>query len=723
MRAMNTMTHHLNPHQQAAVTAPSRHQLILAGAGSGKTRVLVHRIAWLLEQGLARPHEILAVTFTNKAAGEMRGRIEALLSYSAQSMWIGTFHGLAHRLLRTHWEKAHLLENFQILDSEDQHRLIRRILKNLNLDEKQWSPKNIQWFINHQKDEGLRPQHVDHHDDLVTKTLIKIYGAYEAACAQGGLVDFAELLLRSHELWLHEPDILHHYQERFRYILVDEFQDTNPIQYAWIRLLAGDKNDLMVVGDDDQSIYGWRGAKVENMQRFMEDFPTAHIIRLEQNYRSSQRILEAANAMIAHNPSRMGKNLWSEGEEGELLRLYRAFNEVDEARFITFQIKKWMEEGFLKQDMAVLYRSNAQSRALEEALLLERIPYRVYGGLRFYERAEIKDALAYLRLLANPHDDAALDRVISVPPRGIGEKTWMEVREKARDVPSSLWTAMNQCIEEKNLSSRALHALQGFVDLIHRLSAQVKDPSLQDLTSAVLKDTGLMDHYRRDKTDKGQSRVENLEELIQATHQFSPDLREVNVSPLTAFLAHVSLESGEMQAAPYSDCVQLMTMHSAKGLEFPCVAICGLEEGLFPHYLSEEDPSRLEEERRLFYVAMTRAEKKLLLTHAEIRRLHGSENYHRPSRFIKEIPKKYLQDIRPSSAPSPMVKKVSYDFDESQDLPGLHIGQRVQHPLFGEGVLLQVEGQGPHTRVQVKFDKEGSKWLVASYAKLSAVEE
>jgi DNA helicase-2/ATP-dependent DNA helicase PcrA len=717
MPAMNDLIRHLNPAQQAAVTAPCGHQLILAGAGSGKTRVLVHRIAWLLQKESASPHNILAVTFTNKAAGEMRSRIESLLSYSAQSMWIGTFHGLAHRLLRRHWQEAGLKENFQILDSEDQYRLIRRLLKTLNLDEKQWSPKNIQWFINGKKDEGLRPEHIDELDDPVTKTLVKVYTAYESACAQGGLVDFAELLLRSHEIWLRCPDILAHYQQRFRHILVDEFQDTNPIQYAWIRMLAGQHNNVMVVGDDDQSIYGWRGAKIENLQRFTEDFPNAQVVRLEQNYRSTNVILQAANAMIAHNSQRLGKNLWSTGEEGEAIGLYGGFNEIDEARFIAHQIKRWLEDGHARQEIAILYRSNAQSRALEEALLLERIPYRIYGGLRFFERAEIKDALAYLRLLVGRDDDPAFERVINLPVRGIGERTLMDIREFAREQQSSLWAAMIGVIQQHRLSARATNALQGFANLIEELTQTTRDLHLKDIIEQVLTRTGLMDHHRADKTDKGQSRVENLEELIQAANQFSPDPHQESMSPLTAFLSHVALESGDTQAEAFTDCVQMMTMHSAKGLEFPFVIVAGMEEGLFPHYLSEDDPLRLEEERRLFYVAMTRAMKKLVLTCAEVRRLHGSESYHRPSRFIRDIPQKYVQDIRVRQK-SHAVPARRHVEDES----GFHLGQRVKHPSFGYGTITNFEGQGAHTRAQVKFDKEGSKWLVIAYANLSFME-
>lgn len=720
---MKNLTDDLNEAQRQAVTAPSGHQLVLAGAGSGKTRVLVHRIAWLLEVENASPHNILAVTFTNKAAAEMRSRIEQLLGYSARAMWIGTFHGLAHRLLRTHWQEAGLKENFQILDSEDQYRLVRRVLKTLNLDEKQWSPKNIQWFINGQKDAGLRPEHIDDNGDIVTKTLVKVYQAYEAACAQGGLVDFAELLLRSHELWLHSPDVLSHYQQRFKHILVDEFQDTNPIQYAWVRLLAGNDGQVMIVGDDDQSIYGWRGAKVENIHRFIQDFPTVQTIRLEQNYRSTNTILSAANAMIANNPSRMGKNLWSDGQAGEPIALYGGFNEIDEARFVASQISLWAEHGKAKRDIAILYRSNAQSRALEEALIQARIPYRVYGGLRFFERAEIKDALAYLRLLINRDDDAAFERVVNLPTRGIGERTLMEVRNTARARQVPMWQAAMEVIKQQALPARASNALQAFLDLINELAATTQDLALNELTDHVLVGSGVLDHHRKDKTEKGRSRVENLEELIQAANQFEPDPDTDISSPLAAFLAHVALESGESQADPFSDCVQLMTMHSAKGLEFPFVIICGMEEGLFPHYLSEEDPLQLEEERRLFYVGMTRAMQRLLLTYAEVRRLHGSERYHRPSRFLKEVPKEYVQEVklrsqhRPRSAPQPVLQ--SRGINSQNDL-GLSLGQRVSHGVFGDGTILNFEGQGQHTRVQVNFDNEGSKWLVAAYANLSS---
>lgn len=722
---MEHLIENLNEAQQAVVTAPCGHQLVLAGAGSGKTRVLVHRIAWLLQVENASPHNILAVTFTNKAAGEMRSRIERLLSYPAQSMWIGTFHSLAHRLLRIHWQEAGLKQNFQILDSEDQNRLVKRVIRGLNLDEKHWSPKHAQWFINSQKDAGLRPEHIDDDGDLVTKTLLKIYHAYEAACHQGGLVDFAELLLRSHELWLHNPDILTHYQQRFQHILVDEFQDTNPIQYAWIRLLAGNNAYVMVVGDDDQSIYGWRGAKVENIQRFTFDYPTAQTIRLEQNYRSTNTILSAANAMIANNSSRLGKNLWSAGEDGELIAVYSGFNEIDEARYVTSQIEQWVSQGHARREIALLYRSNAQSRALEEALIQARIPYRVYGGLRYFERAEIKDALAYLRLLSNRDDDAAFERVVNLPTRGIGDRTLTEVRALAREQQLPMWQASEQIIQQQTLSARASNALQNFLDLIKEIEATTRDLELHEMVDHVLVQSGLLDHYRRDKTEKGRSRVENLEELIQATKQFTPDAEQEAMTPLSAFLSHVALESGESQADPHSDCVQLMTMHSAKGLEFPMVIICGMEEGLFPHYLSEDDPMKLEEERRLFYVGMTRAMHRLILTHAETRRLHGKENYHRPSRFMSEIPKEYLQEVRLRNSNRVTIPKRQSTLGSSQgvlanpnnDL-GLKLGQRVRHEIFGEGTILNFEGRGAHTRVQVKFDDEGTKWLVASYANL-----
>ncbi len=708
----------LNAAQREAVCAPPGNVLVLAGAGCGKTRVLVHRIAWLIQAENVSPYGILAVTFTNKAAREMRSRIEELLGMPPGGMWVGTFHGLAHRLLRAHWQEAELPQAFQILDSEDQYRLIKRLLREMQLDESNWPPRQIQWYINGNKDEGLRPEHIEHYNDPHRRQMVRIYQAYEEACRRGGLVDFAELLLRAHELWLKRPDILAHYRQRFGHILVDEFQDTNAIQYAWVRLLAGDSGHVFVVGDDDQSIYGWRGARVENIHQFREEMAHVQLVRLEQNYRSTGTILSAANALIDNNADRLGKELWTEGSAGEAIKLYGAFNELDEARFVAERIQRWQEQGGVRREVAILYRSNAQSRVLEEALIQSGIPYRVYGGLRFFERAEIKDALAYLRLVANRTDDPSFERVVNTPTRGIGERTVQAVREQARTSGRSLWQAAHDIIAAQALAARASNALRAFIELIERISADVAGLALHEQAEQVIAASGLLEHYRKEKGEKGRARVENLEELVNAARQFEFDEEEHgDMSPLTAFLAHASLEAGEGQAEEWEDCVQLMTLHSAKGLEFPLVFISGMEEGLFPHQLSSEEPGRMEEERRLCYVGMTRAMRELYLTYAEVRRLYGKENYTRPSRFIQEIPAEYVEEIRMGGAVS-QPRYAAQGTGSLQQETGLQLGQHVVHPKFGPGVVLNCEGQGAQARVQVNFDAVGTKWLVLAYAKL-----
>ncbi|MDD5162170.1 MAG: DNA helicase II [Candidatus Rickettsiella isopodorum] len=723
---LSNPNHHLlkslNEAQQQVVAAAQSHLLVLAGAGSGKTRVLVHRIAWLINVENISPHNILAVTFTNKAAGEMRQRLENLLDIPMRLMWVGTFHGLAHRLLRQHWEAAGLPQAFQILDSDDQYRVIKRILVSLNLDETQWAPKKVQWFINQQKDDGIRPNQVPNANDPYTKTLVRIYQSYEEICTRNGVIDFAELILRSYELFIKNPDILHHYQERFRHILVDEFQDTNTIQYAWLKLLSSGKNYLMIVGDDDQSIYGWRGARVKNIQDFIRDFPDNQVIRLEQNYRSTGVILAASNALITHNDGRLGKKLWSNGGQGDLISLYGAFNDLDEARFIINQIKQGLKKELRPNEVAVLYRSNAQSRVLEEALISAQIPYRIYGGLRFFERAEIKDALAYLRLIANRNDDPAFERIVNTPTRGIGDQTLQMLRLEARSQGISLWQAAEYLLANQSLSSRAANALTLFIQLINKINNETQALTLAEQTEQVLYSSGLLSHYKKEKGERGQARIENLEELINATRQFVPE--DSSISILSAFLAHVALEAGEHQGDTTQECVQLMTLHSAKGLEFPWVFLCGMEEGLFPHHMSHEEPGRLEEERRLCYVGMTRAMRKLFLSYAEVRRLHGNESHHRPSRFISEIPKELLAEIRLRTSvirPTSALKSAKNSNRDSMiGDTGLRIGQTVTHNTFGEGTLIDAEGRGEHMRLQVKFNNAGTKWLVASYAKLTA---
>jgi len=712
----------LNPAQREAVSSSASHLLVLAGAGSGKTRVLVHRIAWLIQVQQISPYSLMAVTFTNKAAREMRGRIEELLGFSAQGMWVGTFHGLAHRLLKMHWQQAGLPENFQILDADDQLRLIKRVYQGLGIDDSRWPYRQAQGFINAQKDEGLRAKHLQPARDPYQRTMQQIYAAYEEACERGGMVDFGELLLRAHELWLNKPELLHHYRERFRHVLVDEFQDTNAIQYAWLRVLAGDAIPVTAVGDDDQSIYGWRGAKVENILHFSRDYPDTQTVRLEQNYRSSKNILEAANAVIARNVDRLGKNLWTEGAEGESIALYAAFNEHDEARFIAERLQEWATQGNLREEAAVLYRSNAQSRVLEEALLRAGMPYRIYGGQKFYERQEIRNALAYLRLLVNRNDDAAFERVVNTPTRGIGDKTVQGLRELARDEGSSLWRAARKAIEHNVMPARAGNAVAGFLDLIERLEEETAQLPLSELVDHVIEASGLIDFHRREKGDRGQSRVENLQELVTACRGFEPEDSEQPALP--QFLDQAALDAGDRQADAGEDAVQLMTLHSAKGLEFPLVILAGMEENLFPHRMSVEEPGRLEEERRLAYVGITRAMEKLYLTFAESRQLYGTENYNAVSRFVRDIPAALIEEVRLRThvqRPTSYARQAAPTFSDSGEETGLALGQRVNHHVFGEGVVLNFEGNGAHARVQVNFDREGSKWLVLSYAKLTPI--
>jgi DNA helicase-2/ATP-dependent DNA helicase PcrA len=717
----------LNDQQREAVACKQSNMLILAGAGSGKTRVLVHRIAWLMSVEHISPYAILAVTFTNKAAYEMRGRIESLRGIPVGGMWVGTFHGLAHRILRAHWQDAKLPETFQIMDSDDQYRLIRRILRSLDLDEAKWPPRQAQWFIGKSKEEGKRAKHITNPDySYFTETMQRVYTEYEAICERSGLVDFSELLLRSLELFQNNEAIRDHYQQRFKHILVDEFQDTNSIQYAWLKILKADDAFIMAVGDDDQSIYSWRGAKVENMQRFTSEMLDVKTIRLEQNYRSTQTILKAANTVIANNDGRLGKDLWTDGESGEQITLYAAFNERDEAYYIASTIQDLVRQGYNYSEVGILYRSNAQSRILEEQMLDHQIPYRIYGGQKFFERAEIKDALAYLRLIANRHDDAGFERIVNTPTRGIGNTTLNKIREQAQKHSISLWDSVLLALQNDALSARAGTALQNFTQLIDQLDESTQGKDLDIQTDQMLHKTGLLANYQKDRSEKGISRVENLEELIVATSQYKPDENDDIASPLAAFLSHVALETGEGQADSNTNSINLMTLHAAKGLEFPVVFIAGMEEDLFPHKMSVEEARGLEEERRLCYVGMTRAMKKLYLTYAESRRLYGTERINNPSRFIAEIPPETINAvrpttkiIRPSSTDKPWQKKRDYAFNNSASDTGLKVGQRVKHPKFGAGVIVNFEGSGEHARLQVKFDSAGTKWLVASFAKLT----
>lgn len=720
----------LNDAQREAVTAPPGHQLVLAGAGSGKTRVLVQRIAWLIKVENLSPNNILAVTFTNKSAKEMRHRLEAILempSHAAtRQMWVGTFHGLAHRLLKLHWKEAGLPENFQILDSDDQLRLVKRILKSLDLDEGRFAPKQAQWFISAQKDEGKRAAYLQESGDVVGDTLIRIYKQYEEACERGGMVDFGELLLRSHELWLKNPSLLAFYQQRFKHILVDEFQDTNTIQYAWLRVLAGKNSFVTAVGDDDQSIYGWRGARIENIQHFPNDFPAVTTVRLEQNYRSTSTILKAANAVIANNLGRLGKQLWTNSGEGEPISLYAGFNEYDEARFIVDRIQSIIRDGNQRSDAAILYRSNAQSRVLEEALLREGIPYRIYGGQRFYDRLEIKNAIAYLRLIQNRDDDAAFERVINTPTRGIGERTVEMIRECARDNSLSLWKAAASLLANNAFAARAGAMVNSFLSLVSQLDTETDELNLMELCDHVIKKSGLIEFHKKEKGEKGQQRVDNLEELVNAADAFEPEIGAIDeqeLSPLQEFLDRAALDAGDKQAAENEDSVQLMTLHSAKGLEFPYVFLAGMEENLFPHRMSIDDAGGIEEERRLCYVGLTRAMQKLYLTYAEVRRLHGEESFNAASRFIREIPKDLVQEVRLKaevSRPASYVSKVGAGFKPAHETADgeLSLGQRVFHNSFGEGMIIDMEGNGARTRVQINFDSAGTKWLMLSHANL-----
>ncbi len=728
----------LNEAQRAAVAAPLAATLVLAGAGSGKTRVLTHRAAWLITEHGVSPQGLLAVTFTNKAAAEMRGRIETLLDLPGSSLWVGTFHGIAHRLLRRHWREAALPQQFQILDDDDQQRLVRKLIREQNLDEQRWVPREVQGFINREKDEGRRPKHLQDRGDPTRRELIRLYDLYQKRCDVLGVVDFAELLLRCLEMIRDQPPLADFYRRRFRHVLVDEFQDTNGVQYDWVRLLCGSEGLPFVVGDDDQSIYRWRGARVENMQRFRKDFG-ASTFKLEQNYRSTSVILGAANHVIRLNDDRLGKELWTAAKGGEPIRLYSAFNERDEADFVLERIREHARSGLPLSAAAILYRSNAQSRAFEEALMAARIPYRVYGGLRFFERAEIKDALAYLRLCGNRNDDVSFERVVNLPTRGIGQSTLEHIRSESRSLGLPLWEAAMRV--RPSLPARAAGALGGFLALIEKMAATMEGKDLPEQVRIGIEDSGLREHHAREKDSKGEARVENLDELVNAADGFAPEGEE-DLPPLASFLAHATLESGETQAADGRDSVQLMTLHSAKGLEFPTVFMVGLEEGLFPSERSVFDPEKLPEERRLCYVGITRAMQRLYLSHAESRRMYGRTDYRAPSRFVGELPPELIEEVRPRLS----VARPLYDPDsgssrrasfagsrpaatparpvvrpqKGEDVP-YRLGARVRHVKFGEGVVIRYEGNGENQQVQVNFERGGQKWLMCAYAKLEAV--
>jgi DNA helicase-2/ATP-dependent DNA helicase PcrA len=738
----------LNPEQLAAVTLPNASALILAGAGSGKTRVLTTRIAWLLATGQAGTHSILAVTFTNKAAREMMLRLSALTPLNTRGMWIGTFHGLCNRMLRAHHREADLPQLFQILDTQDQLALIKRLYKAHNIDDDRFPARQLQYFIADAKEAGLRPNAVEAGDDFVRRQ-VEHYALYEAMCQREGVVDFAELLLRSYELLTRHDGLREHYRRRFSHILVDEFQDTNVLQYKWLRVLAGPDTAVFAVGDDDQSIYAFRGANVANMQHFERDFATperpVRLIKLEQNYRSHGTILDAANALIRHNQSRLGKNLWTDAGKGEPVRVFAAPADFDEAAFVADLVKNLVDEGVPLSEAAVLYRSNAQSRVLEHALFAAGIPYRVYGGLRFFERAEVKNALAYLRLIAEPGDDGALLRVLNFPPRGIGARSLEQLQDQASGAGTTLWQAACGGI----VGGKAGASIAQFVRLIERLRTGTHALPLPEAVAHVIEHSGLAAHYGNERD--GQDRIENLDELVNAAENFvreaaiatdapmlsdrvTPETpspadgaQEGATDPLTAFLAHAALEAGDTQAAEGRPALQLMTVHSAKGLEFHTVFVTGLEEGLFPHENSMNEYAGLEEERRLMYVAITRARRRLYLTFAQTRMLHGQTRFHIQSRFLNEIPKELVAWLSPQ-------RRRALDLDGSDwgaapakttphatpPAPAWRVGQNVRHSKFGVGVIIDAEGRGSDARVQVNFRDAGVKWLSLEYAKLEA---
>lgn len=717
--------HTLNVAQQQAVTAPLGPIVVLAGAGSGKTRVLVQRIAWLMTQPGISSHSILAVTFTNKAAGEMKARLGSLLGSEAYRMWVGTFHGLAHKILRLHWQEAGLNQNFQVMDSDDQLQMIRRIFKNLNINTDRFDPRKVQGILNRKKDEGARILSSATFSNPVDQVVAEVYQQYEKICVENSLVDFAELLLRSYELLKKNSELFHHYRARFSHILVDEFQDTNTIQYQWLYLLGAQAQSIMVVGDDDQSIYGWRGAKIENLHRFQRDFSGAQLIRLEQNYRSTANILSAANSLIANNGSRFGKTLWTEGEAGDPIALYAAFNEEDEALYVVRAVREWLQADGKPEDVGILYRSNAQSRILEESFVRAGIPYTIYGGLRFFERAEIKDALAYLRLALNHHDNTAFERIINVPPRGIGDRTLEKIKELAQTEACSYWEATQQAVIQHGLSARIESSLKSFIVLINSLRDEMNQKlPLGNLIEKIIHQSALLVFFKEQRDERSQNRVENLEELINATHDFELERAQENESIVLEFLAYTALESSERAGRAPESAVQLMTLHSAKGLEFPVVFVCGLEEGLFPHQLSVEKPSSLEEERRLCYVGITRARQKLSLSYAQKRRVFGRDEDRYPSRFLSEIPAHLLVEshkkvkVHLGYKPLSLLQSIQPSKISATASNSAGLGKRVRHPKFGLGLVIDEEGSGERARVHVKFDVYGSKWLALAYAKL-----
>jgi len=719
---LSEITDGLNDKQNQSVTLnDTQNALILAGAGSGKTRVLTHRIAYLVTQKNRHIDAILAVTFTNKAAKEMRERLEMLLRRPIRSMWVGTFHGLAHRLLRAHPLEANLSTQFQILDQQDQFRIVKRLMKENQIDESKYPVRKIQWFINQQKDEGIRPGDIDAGYNYFVKQSIKVFELYEVHCKANELIDFAELLVRSYELLKNNAELLTHYQNRFEHILVDEFQDTNTIQYKWIKLLSSGKNQIFCVGDDDQSIYGWRGAKIENIQKLESDFHPIQTIRLEQNYRSTGNILGASNALIANNSNRLGKSLWTDSGNGDLIDIYEARTETDEADYVVSAIQKYIDDGASASECAILYRSNAQSRGFEERLIKYNIPYVIYGGLRFFERAEIKDALCYLRLIESTADNVAFERVVNFPTRGIGNATIEKVREFARDNHTTLFQAAIEI--SPSLPTRASNALIGFTQLIEQMCDDAKHLELSEKVAHLIKASGLIEHYSNDKTDKAGSKKANLEELIAAAKQYAHD-QDSDMSEVVGFISLASLDSSGDTNAPINQNVQLMTIHSAKGLEFPNVFLTGMEEDLFPSRQSKDEPHLIDEERRLCYVGMTRAMKKLSLSFAIKRFLHGQSLYAYPSRFLDEIPSEYTNSVKQKFGATMQNYQEDDIFNQDIEPEGqgqLSIGVTVRHAKFGFGTVLNFEGDGDSARIQIKFKSAGTKWLISSYANLEYV--
>ena len=714
----------LNDQQREAVTSEQQNIMVLAGAGSGKTRVLVHKVAWQIEAQQFSPSSIMAVTFTNKAANEMRSRIEELLEHPSPEIWCGTFHSLSHRILRKFHKEANLAPGFTILDSDDQLRIVKRLTKEMNLDDAKFPPRQSQWMINNWKDDGKRSKDVKDKGNFYTQTVKDLYIKYEQACAHDNLVDFAELILLSYEIIVRNSSIRDYFFKRFDSILIDEFQDTNTIQYKWLQAITAPKAKVTAVGDDDQSIYGWRGAKVENVKAFSKDFKDVHIIKLEQNYRSTNKILSAANTVIQNNSDRLGKNLWTESLEGDNLTLYAAFNEQEEARFIASSSKDWMDGGGCYEDIAILYRSNAQSRALEEAFLRASIPYRIYGGLRFYDRLEIKNAVSYLRVIFNNSDNPAFERSISNPTRGVGAKTLEKIRTKSTEDNLSYLKAAATLIDEGQVKGKGATGIKAYLDFILETAQSLDSLNLSEIVENINTDSGLYDFHKKEPGEKGKTRTENLDELVSAAKDFelSFDADHNKQEIVEQFLDNISLDAGDRQADAHEDAVQLMTLHSAKGLEFKLVFLTGMEESLFPHGRSMESPAQLEEERRLCYVGITRAMQKLYLTYAESRRLHGTDIFNPPSRFLKEIPAELIDEIRPrAQTTAPYARKRSSSFNDTTSDIGFSLGDKVSHPSFGDGIVLNYEGVGESASIQINFEAVGTKWLMLSFAKLKKV--